>query len=136
MTMKLLVVVVVLELKVVKMLVDRTRQGVHLSRKPQRAGLIAEEAPTMVSVEYADFANVFFSDLTSELPIYSLGPQCKHTVCVRGIYLAVDNQVGGTLKRRPKGRFVARSWKSRMSPSRSPPSIWITPIFWHQRLSY
>ena len=72
--MKLLVVVVLLELKVVKMLVDRTHQGVHLSRKPQRAGLIAEEASTMIPAEYSDFLNVFSSDLASEPPIYGLRP--------------------------------------------------------------
>ena len=55
--------VVVLKLKVVKMLVDRICQGVHLSRKPQRAGLITEEAPTKVPVEYANFADVFSLDL-------------------------------------------------------------------------
>ena len=61
---------VVLELKIVKMLVDRTRQGVYPSRKPQRVGLIAEEALTKVLVEYADFANVFSPDL-SGLPEYT-----------------------------------------------------------------
>ena len=55
------------------MLVDRTRQGVHLSRKPHRASLIVKEASTMVPAEYADFANVFSSDLASKPPIYSLG---------------------------------------------------------------
>ena len=40
----------------------------HLSRKPQISGLIAGEAPTKVSAKYSDFADVFFSDLTSELP--------------------------------------------------------------------
>ena len=39
---------------------------VHPSRRPQRAGLIAEETPTKVPVEYADFA--FSPDLASELP--------------------------------------------------------------------
>ena len=72
--MKLFVVVVVFELKVVKILVDRTRQGDHLSRKPQRADLIAVKALIMVPAEYADFANVFSSDVASEPPIYSLGP--------------------------------------------------------------
>ena len=41
--------------------------GVHPSRRPQIAGLIAEEAPTKVPVEYADFADVFSPDLASEL---------------------------------------------------------------------
>ena len=40
---------------------------VHLSRKPQVSGLIAEEAPTKVSVEYSDFADVFSLGLASEL---------------------------------------------------------------------
>ena len=44
-------------------------KGVHPSRKPQKAGLIAEEAPTKVPVEYADFA--FSPDLASELPEYT-----------------------------------------------------------------
>ena len=39
---------------------------VYPSRRPQIAGLIAEEAPTKVSIEYANFA--FFSDLVSKLP--------------------------------------------------------------------
>ena len=47
-----------------------------------------------------------------------------------------NNQAGRTLERRPKGRFVARSRRSRMFPSRSPPSIQITPIIWHQQSRY
>ena len=43
-------------------------EGVHPSRRPQRTSLIAEETPTKVPVEYADFANVFSPDLASELP--------------------------------------------------------------------
>ena len=43
-------------------------EDVHSSRRPQRAGLIAKEAPIKVSVEYADFANVFSLDLAFELP--------------------------------------------------------------------
>ena len=39
---------------------------VHPSRGPQIAGLIVEETPTKVPVEYADFA--FSQDLASELP--------------------------------------------------------------------
>ena len=42
------------------------KEGVHPSLRPQRAGLIAEEAPPKVSVMYADFA--FSPDLASELP--------------------------------------------------------------------
>ena len=41
---------------------------VHPSRRPQISGLIAEEAPTTVSAEYSDFADVFSPDLASELP--------------------------------------------------------------------
>ena len=41
---------------------------VHPSRRPQVSGLIVEEAPTKVSAEYSDFADVFFPDLASELP--------------------------------------------------------------------
>ena len=33
--------------------------------------------------------------------------QCRHTICVGGTYLAADNQAGRTLKRWPKGQFVA-----------------------------
>ena len=40
---------------------------VHPSRRPQIAGLIAEEAPTKVPVKYADFVDVFSPDLASEL---------------------------------------------------------------------
>ena len=70
--------------------------NIHPSRRPQVSGLIAEEAHTKVSAKYSDFADVFFSDLASELsehtgindharelvdgqqppygPIYNLGP--------------------------------------------------------------
>ena len=41
---------------------------VHPSRRPQISGLIAEEAPTKVSDEYVDFADIFSPDLASELP--------------------------------------------------------------------
>ena len=41
---------------------------VHHSRRPQISGLIAEEAPTKVPTEYADFVDVFSPDLASELP--------------------------------------------------------------------
>ena len=41
---------------------------VHPSRRPQIAGLIAEEARTKVPVKYADFADIFSPDLASELP--------------------------------------------------------------------
>ena len=42
--------------------------NVHPSRRPQISGLIAEEAPTKVSAEYLDFADVFSPDLASKLP--------------------------------------------------------------------
>ena len=73
-----------------------TPLNVHPSRRSQISGLIAEEAPTKVLAKYLDFADVFSSDLVSELlehtginnhaielvdgkqppykPIYSLGP--------------------------------------------------------------
>ena len=43
-------------------------KGVHPSRRPQRTSLIAEKTPMKISVEYADFADVFFPDLASKLP--------------------------------------------------------------------
>ena len=45
-----------------------TLLDVHPSRRPQISGLIAEEAPTKVPDEYADFADVFSPDLAAELP--------------------------------------------------------------------
>ena len=45
-----------------------TPLDVHPSRRPQISGLIAEEAPTKVPDEYADFADVFSPDLAAELP--------------------------------------------------------------------
>ena len=42
--------------------------NIHPSRRPWVSGLIAEEAPTKVLAKYSDFADVFSSDLTSELP--------------------------------------------------------------------
>ena len=41
---------------------------VHLSRRPQIAGLIVKEVLTKVPAEYADFANVFSPDLAPKLP--------------------------------------------------------------------
>ena len=43
-------------------------KDVHPSLRPQKAELIAKEVPTKVLVKYADFADVFFPDLASELP--------------------------------------------------------------------
>ena len=43
-------------------------KGIHLSCKPQRAGLIAKKTPTKVSIKYADFADVFFPNMASKLP--------------------------------------------------------------------
>ena len=73
-----------------------TPLDVHLSCRPQISGLIVEEAPTKISDKFVDFADMFSSDLASELsehtgindhaiklvdgqkppygPIYSLGP--------------------------------------------------------------
>ena len=45
-----------------------TPLDVHPSRKPQISGLIAEKALTMISNKYADFADVFSSDLAFKLP--------------------------------------------------------------------
>ena len=41
---------------------------IHPSWRPQISGLIAKKAPTKVSAEYLDFADVFSPDLASELP--------------------------------------------------------------------
>ena len=43
------------------------KESVHPSLRPQKAGLIAEEAPTKVSVKYANFADVSSPNLASEL---------------------------------------------------------------------
>ena len=69
---------------------------VHLSCRPQIAGLIAEEAPTKVPAEYADFANVFSPDLASELPIYSLGPVGPLKLPA-GAPILFDRKSGGSL---------------------------------------
>ena len=45
--------------------------NVHPSRKPQISGLIAEKAPTKISAEYSNFADVFSPNLVSELPKHS-----------------------------------------------------------------
>ena len=44
-----------------------TPLDVHLSRRPQISGLIAKKAPTKVSAEYSDFANIFSPDLATKL---------------------------------------------------------------------
>ena len=41
---------------------------VHPSREPQISGLIAKKTPTKVPAKYSDFADVFSSDLSTELP--------------------------------------------------------------------
>ena len=45
--------------------------NVHPFYIPQISGLIAEKAPTKVLAEYSDFTDVFFPDLTSDLPEYT-----------------------------------------------------------------
>ena len=57
---------------------------VHPSRRPQISGLIAKEAPTKVSVEYVNFADVFSSDMAAKLP--------KHTRINDHAIVFVDNQ--------------------------------------------
>ncbi len=44
---------------------------VHLSKRAQIAHLKADEAPTKVPNEYADFADVFLPKLVAELPKYT-----------------------------------------------------------------
>ena len=41
---------------------------VYPSRKAQVPGLIVKEAPTKISAEFSDFANVFSPDVASKLP--------------------------------------------------------------------
>ena len=52
------------------------KKGVHPFLKPQRVGLIAKEAPTKIPVKYAEFANVFSSDLASGLPEHTKINDC------------------------------------------------------------
>ena len=47
------------------------QKGVHLSRKPQRTGLIAEETPTNAPAEYANFADVLSFTLGSMIILSS-----------------------------------------------------------------
>ena len=42
--------------------------NIYSLKKPQISGLIAKETPTMVFIEYLDFANVFFLDLAFKFP--------------------------------------------------------------------
>ena len=68
MTIRLLVMVVMLELKVVD------EKDVHLSRRPQKAGLIAKKTPTNVLAKYANSADVFslILELTTMLSSWSI----------------------------------------------------------------
>ena len=43
-------------------------EGVHPSHRTQRTSLIANETPTKVPIEYANFADVFSPDLASKPP--------------------------------------------------------------------
>ena len=45
---------------------------IHPFWRPQISGLIVEEAPTKVPAKYSDFADIFFSDLASELLEHSV----------------------------------------------------------------
>ena len=47
---------------------NSTLLNIHLSHRPQIASLIAKEASIKVSAKYADFVDVFSSDLASKLP--------------------------------------------------------------------
>ena len=47
---------------------DFNSLDVYPSRKPQISSLTAEKAPTKVSAEYSDFANVFTLNLACDLP--------------------------------------------------------------------
>ena len=45
--------------------------NIHLSYRPQIAGMIAEEASTKIFTKYVNFTNVFSSDLIPKLPKYT-----------------------------------------------------------------
>ena len=47
---------------------SQLKLNVHPFRRPQISGLIAEEVPTKVPAKYSDFADIFSTDLASELP--------------------------------------------------------------------
>ena len=106
--------------------------NVHLFRRPQVSGLIAEEAFTKVSTKYLDFADVFSPDLASELPehtrindyiielvdgqhlpygpIYSLGPVELETLKA---YIKT-NLANGFIRpsKSPAGALILFDWKS------------------------
>ena len=48
-----------------------TLLNIYGFQRPQISGLIVEEASTKISAKYSDFADVYFPDLTSELPEYT-----------------------------------------------------------------
>ena len=47
---------------------NNQENDVHLFCRAQIAALVANEAPTSIPTEYSDFADVFSSELASELP--------------------------------------------------------------------
>ena len=44
------------------------KSNVHTFCRAQIAALVANEAPTLIPTEYSDFADVFSTELASELP--------------------------------------------------------------------
>ena len=74
----------------------------HPSRGPQIADLIAEEGPTKVTVEYADFT--FSPDLASELP--------EHTGINDYAIELVDANGFTRPPKSPAGARILFDWKS------------------------
>ena len=119
---------------------------VHPSRKPQRAGLIAEETLTNAPAKYTSFADVFSLTLASMIILSSWSMPTDSSEHPSHPQVLQD-KLGKKFYRQPGGRtfqckkmcsaaqrmmikaFVARSRRSKMSPSRSLPSVWITLIF-------
>ena len=56
------------------------KKDVHLSFRPQKAGLIAKETFTNVLAKYADFANVFFFILESMIMLSSWSMDSNHPI--------------------------------------------------------
>ena len=97
--------------------------GIHPSRRPQRAGLIAEEAPTKVPVEYADLVDVFSPDLASKLP--------EHTGINNHAIELVDNNL--TIKNRYPLPLVGESL-DRLGRARRSTQLDLTSAYHRMRI--
>ena len=91
------------------------KKGVHPSLRPQRAGLIAEETPPKVSVEYANFA--FSPDLASKLPEHTGIKDCSLELVNPNGFIRPSKSPAGAPRQTGKGLILPKDF------------CWLTPAW-------